>query len=52
MAIDGADFDCAVAVGGVHELLIDQPVRSSIQWVTARAANTTVGYASMDSILR
>jgi len=47
----GLEFDSAVAAVRTN-LLIDQPVRYSIQRLTARAANTIVRWASMESCAR
>jgi hypothetical protein len=48
----GADLDGAVAAAVRTNRLMDQPVRSSMNLVTARAANTTARWASMESRLR
>lgn len=47
----GPDMDGAVAAAGADEVLIDQPVGPSIQWDTAKVANTMVRWASMESRL-
>jgi hypothetical protein len=49
----GADPDLyrAVTPRGEHKTPMDQPVAFSTNLVTASAANTTVGWASMDSRL-
>ena len=44
-----ADRDAAVAAEGWTSFLIDQPVWRSSQQLTARAANTMVGWASIES---
>ena len=48
----GLDLDGAVAAGGLTNFLIDQPVCASIHMLTARAANTIMRCASMESRLR
>jgi hypothetical protein len=48
----GLDCDGAVAAGSSDELLMLQPVVVSIQWLTARAADTLVRWASMESLYR
>jgi hypothetical protein len=48
----GLDLDGAVAAGSLDDFLIDQPVRASNHRLTARAANTIVRWASIESRLR
>ena len=48
----GLDFDGAVRRAVRANLRIDQPVWFSIQRLMARAANTMVRWASMESRLR
>jgi hypothetical protein len=52
LAAAGLDLDVAVAACVRTSFLIDQPVWSLIQRLSASAVKTMVGWASMESRLR
>jgi hypothetical protein len=47
--VPGLDLDGAVAAGVLVNLRMDQPAWCSIQRLTARAANTMLRWASIES---